>query len=73
MTPTTLAKGEDELMNPTTVLATCSIVLLLTVVALIREHRLRRALQRLLYRLITLWPDHPGEVIRCHDRIQTAG
>ena len=42
-------------MNPTTVLATCSIVLLLTVIALIREHRLRRALQRLLYRLITLW------------------
>lgn len=36
-------------------LATCSLVLLGTVVALVREVRLRRALQRLLFRLLTLW------------------
>lgn len=42
-------------MNATITLALCSLVSLLAVIALIREHRLRRALQRLLYRLLTLW------------------
>ena len=36
-------------------LATCSLLLLGTVVLLIREVRLRRALQQLLIRLLTLW------------------
>lgn len=42
-------------MNPTIALAICSLVSLLVVIALIREHRLRRALERLLYRILTLW------------------
>ena len=37
------------------ILAISSMVTLLCIVALIREHRLRRALQRLLTRLISLW------------------
>ena len=37
------------------ILAISSMVTLLCIVALIREHRLRRALQRLLTRLITIW------------------
>jgi hypothetical protein len=36
-------------------LASCSLLLLGTVVLLIREVRLRRALQHLLCRLLTLW------------------
>ena len=36
-------------------LASCSLLLLGTVVLLIREVRLRRALQQLLFRLLTLW------------------
>ena len=42
-------------MDTTMALATCSLVLLLAVIALVREVRLRRALQRLLLRLLTLW------------------
>jgi hypothetical protein len=38
----------------TVALATCSLLLLGTVVLLIREVRLRRALQQLLFRLLTL-------------------
>ena len=37
------------------ILAISSMVTLLCIVALIREHRLRRALQRLLTRLISIW------------------
>jgi hypothetical protein len=36
-------------------LASCSLLLLGTLVLLIREVRLRRALQRLVYRLLTMW------------------
>ena len=36
-------------------LASCSLLLLGTVALLIREVRLRRALQQLLFRLLTLW------------------
>jgi len=48
----------------TAALATCSLLLLGTVALLIREVRLRRALQQLLFRLLTLWrslyaKDHP--------------
>jgi hypothetical protein len=39
----------------TAALATCSLLLLGTVALLIREVRLRRALQQLLFRLLTLW------------------
>lgn len=39
----------------TVALASCSLLLLGTVVLLIREVRLRRALQHLLCRLLTLW------------------
>ena len=39
----------------TVALASCSLLLLGTVVLLIREVRLRRALQQLLFRLMTLW------------------
>jgi len=39
----------------TVALASCSLLLLGTVVLLIREVRLRRALQQLLFRLVTLW------------------
>jgi hypothetical protein len=38
-------------------LATSSLLLLGTTVLLVREVRLRRALQRLLCRLLTLWRD----------------
>jgi|HubBroStandDraft_4_1064222.scaffolds.fasta_scaffold313792_1 hypothetical protein len=39
----------------TVALASCSLVLLGTVALLVREVRLRRALQQLLFRLLTLW------------------
>jgi hypothetical protein len=39
----------------TTAFATCTIVLLVTILALAREVRLRRALQRVLVRLLSLW------------------
>jgi len=39
------------------VLVTCSFVLLIAILALAREVRLRRALERLLVRLLTLWRD----------------
>ena len=39
----------------TAALATCSLLLLATVALLIREVRLRRAIQQLLFRLLTLW------------------
>ena len=39
----------------TAALATCSLLLLGSVALLIREVRLRRALQQLLFRLLTLW------------------
>lgn len=39
----------------TVALASCSLLLLGTVALLIREVRLRRALQQLLIRLVTLW------------------
>jgi hypothetical protein len=39
----------------TVALASCSLLLLGTVVLLIREVRLRRGLQQLLFRLLTLW------------------
>lgn len=39
----------------TVALASCSLLLLGTVLLLIREARLRRALQQLLFRLLTLW------------------
>jgi hypothetical protein len=39
----------------TVALASCSLLLLGTVALLIREVRLRRALQQLLIRLLTLW------------------
>ena len=42
-------------MNTTLALAACSLLSLLAVIALIREHRLRRALERLLCRILTLW------------------
>ena len=62
----------------TVALATCSLLLLGTVVLLIREVRLRRALQQLLFRLLTLWrrlhaKDRPiasdldDALTRCHD------
>jgi hypothetical protein len=43
---------EDEV---TVALASCSLLLLGTLVLLIREVRLRRALQQLLFRLLNLW------------------
>jgi type II secretory pathway component PulJ len=42
-------------MTVVVALATCSLLLHWTVVLLVREVRLRRALQRLLCRLLTLW------------------
>jgi hypothetical protein len=39
----------------TVALGSCSLLLLGTVVLLIREVRLRRALQQLLFRLLNLW------------------
>jgi hypothetical protein len=39
----------------TVALASCSLLLLGTVALLVREVRLRRALQQLLIRLLTLW------------------
>jgi hypothetical protein len=39
----------------TVALASCSLLLLGTVTLLIREVRLRRALQQLLFQLLTLW------------------
>jgi hypothetical protein len=44
-------------LNTAVLLAGAMLVLLL-VVALVREIRLRRALQALLRRLLTLWRDH---------------
>jgi len=63
----------------TVALASCSLLLLGTVVLLIREVRLRRALQQLLFRLLTLWrnlyakdrpiaPDLDGADFRRSDR-----
>ncbi len=67
----------------TVALASCSLLLLATVVLLIREVRLRRALQQLLFRLLTLWrrlhakdrsvaPDPDGATTpgTDHDRLQ---
>jgi len=42
-------------MPLTSAFATCALLLLCTVLALVREVRLRRALQRLLLRLLSLW------------------
>jgi hypothetical protein len=39
----------------TTAFGTCTLLLLATILALVREVRLRRALQRLLVRLLSLW------------------
>ena len=39
----------------TVALASCSLLLLGVVALLVREVRLRRALQQLLFRLLTLW------------------
>lgn len=46
----------------TYVLVIClSLALLLTVIALVREARLRRALQKLLQRLLVLWRSHVAQ------------
>ncbi len=45
-------------MNPNVLVASLALALLLTVIALVREARLRRALQKLLKRLIHLWRSH---------------
>ena len=42
-------------MPLTTAFAACTLLLLATILALVREVRLRRALQRLLVRLLSLW------------------
>ena len=63
----------------TVALASCCLLLLGTVALLIREVRLRRALQQLLFRLLTLWrrlhakdraiaPDLDDAATSCSDR-----
>jgi hypothetical protein len=42
-------------MPLTSAFATCALLLLATILALVREVRLRLALQRLLVRLLVLW------------------
>ena len=42
-------------MPLTSAFAACTLLLLATILALVREVRLRRALQRLLVRLLSLW------------------
>lgn len=56
--------------DPPLVVAALAVVLLVVVLALVREARLRRALQRLLAKLLTQWR-HPHE--RTSDAAQHAG
>ena len=48
-------------MNPYVLVASLSLALVLAVMALVREARLRRALQKLLKRLILLWRSYAHE------------
>lgn len=54
-------------------LTALSFALLLTVAALCREVRLRRALQELLRRLFTLWRTRPHEKTRLRDVVRRTG
>ena len=47
-------------MAPYVALAFTSVLVLVVVFALVREVRLRRALERLLFRLLALWRDRNG-------------
>ena len=70
-------------MTLTTAFATCTLLLLATILALVREVRLRRALQRLLVRLLSLWrnphandpvpPSSAAPARRNHDRASSTG
>ena len=56
--PEKAEKGRPLTLNPYVLVASLSLALVLAVIALVREARLRRALQRLLKRLILLWRSH---------------
>lgn len=55
-------------MNTYIVLACMSLALVLAVIALLREARLRRALQALLRRLLLHWRGHDQETDAVSDR-----
>ncbi len=49
------------ILNPYVLVTSLSLALVLAVMALVREARLRRALQKLLKRLILLWRSYANE------------
>ena len=53
--PKSCQPGKGFILNPYVLVASLSLALVLAVAALVREARLRRALQKLLQRLILLW------------------
>lgn len=63
-----LSLGEDLVLNTYIVLASMSLALVLAVIALLREARLRRALQALLRRLLLCWRANDQETDTVDDR-----